>query len=89
MALGALIAWAWIPAVQNPPKVEARACTLPDLPSKTLEILAEGRKDAIANGQILTLSGKLKGLFKRENATVEEYGLVERGGSSRAPILAT
>jgi hypothetical protein len=61
MTLGALIAWGWLPSLQDAPRPATRTCELPTLPSKRLETLAQGRAYATGTGgEVLTLKGKLK-----------------------------
>jgi hypothetical protein len=48
MALGAGLAWIWLPDVQYGATGQARDCSLPSLHSKELEVLAKGRAYAIA-----------------------------------------
>lgn len=78
MAMGAFIAWAWLPNVQREPECVPQAMTFPILQSKSLEILGKGRAYAVGDlaidpvtnlpggeGQILSLKLKLHALFTR------------------------
>ncbi|KAF2098772.1 MFS general substrate transporter [Rhizodiscina lignyota] len=61
MAFGSIFSWAWIPDVQN-----ARTGKGYEIPSKGLEELAEGRTTAQREGQVISIRGKFRGLFKRK-----------------------
>lgn len=58
MASGALFAWAWIPDVQN-----GRQDGSLVLESKTLEELAEGRRKAEEEGQVIGMRKKIRQLL--------------------------
>jgi len=77
MALGAFIAWIWLPDVQGPAVGPAEENKWPDVPSKELDLLAKGRKHATdprpdGEGQVLTSTGKFAQLFNRKNI-VEDH----------------
>ena len=87
MALGAVIAWVWLPDVQGKPKGVAKETTWPILPSKGLEDLAKGRRYAISDeGQIISFRDNIIALFKRWSARRvvldPSYGLggIDAGG---------
>jgi hypothetical protein len=55
MFLGAVVAWVWLPEVQEAKRLPGSRV----LPSKSLEDLAEGRVKARAEGQIAGLRKRL------------------------------
>ncbi|KAH8806115.1 major facilitator superfamily domain-containing protein [Xylogone sp. PMI_703] len=67
MALGALIAWVWLPELQEKPTGEVKAESFPFLKSKNLEALGEGYSMAIKEDppQILGFRNSFKELYKR------------------------
>ncbi|KAH0556496.1 hypothetical protein GP486_005607 [Trichoglossum hirsutum] len=71
MALGAAFAWAWLPDVQGKPEGDPRELRWPTLPSKPLEILANGWTYAThpqpdgEGGQILGFRVKIAALYYR------------------------
>ena len=66
MALGAFFAWAWLPNVQDQPVGVPRAMTLPTTPSKELETLEKGRRNAVINeGQIIGARLKVHTILTR------------------------
>lgn len=64
LALGALPAWAWLPDIQKPRRDETGLI----LPSKTLEELAGGVRQAGANGEVIGFRKRLSRFYsKRRN----------------------
>lgn len=59
MASATLFAWAWIPDLQDSRRGEGGA----EMQSKTLEELAEGKRRAEAEGQIIGIRAKLRQIW--------------------------
>ncbi|KAJ5175440.1 major facilitator superfamily domain-containing protein [Penicillium canariense] len=78
LAVGAFLAWIWIPEIQTPPTGLARALRLPRLPNKSLEWLAKGW--AFANGTDPTQENQRLGV---SNKIADLWALVRYGGKRR------
>ena len=61
LALGAPVAWAWLPEVQKPRGAETGLT----LPSKTLEELAGGKRAAEEQGDLIGFRPKLRKMFSK------------------------
>jgi PHS family inorganic phosphate transporter-like MFS transporter len=59
MASATVFSWAWIPDLQDSRREEGG----PEMPSKTLEELAEGKRRAEAEGQIIGIRAKLRHMW--------------------------
>lgn len=86
MFLGALVAWIYLPEVQDPPTGRAEAESWPVLPSKTLEVMASGYATAIApppagDGQNIGFNRKFKTLYHKGAVRWKKW---RRANSSRS-----
>jgi hypothetical protein len=59
MASATLFSWGWIPDVQEPRGEDTGV----EMPSKSLEELAEGKKRAEEDGQIIGIRAKLRRIW--------------------------
>lgn len=78
MALGAVVAWVWLPELQDDPTGEARPESWPRLPNKSLETLAEGFSVATApppsgHGQTIGLRASFRVLFRKIALRLERW----------------
>lgn len=70
--LGSLVTWAWIPELQDlqkPPNSRV-------LPSKSLEVLAEGRLGAQKDGQIIGMRARIKESVLRRRKVEEKDNII-------------
>lgn len=65
MALGAFIAWVWLPEIQKEPTGRAKGESWPRLPSKNLEELAEGYAHDLARGDTVGAHRTFSAAFRK------------------------
>jgi MFS transporter, PHS family, inorganic phosphate transporter len=73
IALGALFAWVWIPALQGIRDEEEGL----KLPNKNLEVLGEGLRQAREDGQVIGFRDKLREAGKPLKARLRKIRRVE------------